>query len=259
MTISQEQISVQIFWTGGFDSTFRMVQLSRCPVKIQPHYVSNDRKSQNTELASIARITSMLVDHPQTQCEFLPLRIIENKDLPFNDEIDNAFERILKKNSLGIQYVWLGNYALNHPGLELSIHEKDKAMLVINKYGNLVKKTDETTGDYFILDTNETQEDVATLFKYYRFPLATMKKTEMKSIYMDSGYEAVMNSTWFCFNPKNNKPCGYCNPCKYTIEEGLPERFTKMALFRYRCRKFLFPVEQLLISIKRIIKKTIKR
>jgi len=34
----------------------------------------------------------------------------------------------------------------------------------------------------------------------------------------------VLYLTWFCHNPKNNKPCGKCNPCTGVIKKGLSYR-----------------------------------
>ena len=47
----------------------------------------------------------------------------------------------------------------------------------------------------------------------------------------------MISKTWFCHNPIRGKPCGYCNSCMYTIEEGLYERFGILALIRFSLRK----------------------
>ena len=59
----------------------------------------------------------------------------------------------------------------------------------------------------------------------------------MRRYYIDNKYEDIMNLTWFCHTPIDGKPCGKCNPCRYTIEEGLRERFTRIALMRYYLQK----------------------
>ena len=69
--------NISIFWTGGYDSTFRVVQLSRCEITIQPIYLSDNRKSEKNELMAIEEITSMLKKHPQTKANFLPLKIVD--------------------------------------------------------------------------------------------------------------------------------------------------------------------------------------
>jgi len=68
----------------------------------------------------------------------------------------------------------------------------------------------------------------------------------MKSIAEEKGYLYIMNKTWFCHSPIKNEPCGLCNPCRYTIEEGMEYRLPQNALRRYRrdkkLRKFaLYP------------------
>ncbi len=34
--------------------------------------------------------------------------------------------------------------------------------------------------------------------------------------------------------PVNGKPCGRCNPCRYTIREGMAERLPRDVVMRYR-------------------------
>ena len=72
------------------------------------------------------------------------------------------------------------------------------------------------------------------LFGNQHFPLADYTKLQMKAEYSAMGLSDVIDKTWFCFTPIDGKPCGCCNPCKYTIEEGMTERFTKKALNRYK-------------------------
>lgn len=62
----------------------------------------------------------------------------------------------------------------------------------------------------------------------------------MKDEYEKMKLSDIIDDTWFCFNPINGKPCGYCNPCKYTIEEGMSYRFSKEALKRYKKRDNIF-------------------
>ena len=78
----------------------------------------------------------------------------------------------------------------------------------------------------------------------------------MKEEYEKMKLSDIIDDTWFCFNPINGKPCGYCNPCKYTIEEGMSYRFSNEALKRYKKqKKILF---RIVGKVKKIIKKIIK-
>lgn len=102
----------EIFWTGGFDSTFRIVQLSRFPIKIQPVFctgiASDMRKSEFYELRAIKQISALLREKPDTRAEILPLKVIHSAAnppaaadpdfvydvLPHNHAVATAFRRI---------------------------------------------------------------------------------------------------------------------------------------------------------------------
>lgn len=102
----------EIFWTGGFDSSFRVTQLSRLPIKIQPVYcagvAADIRKSEFYELRAIKQITNLLKAKKETKAEILPLKVVyspsnppKEKDpsfiyeqLPHNHEVAKAFRRI---------------------------------------------------------------------------------------------------------------------------------------------------------------------
>ena len=102
----------EIFWTGGFDSTFRVVQLSRYPIRIQPVYctgiAADMRKSEFYELRAIKQISALLRTKPETKAEILPLKIVSSPTalhnrqdpdfiyeiLPHNHEVAVAFRRI---------------------------------------------------------------------------------------------------------------------------------------------------------------------
>ena len=51
-----------------------------------------------------------------------------------------------------------------------------------------------------------------------------------------AGLEPCMELTWFCHRPIDDEPCGVCNPCIYTIEEGLGDRVPERGRRRYRMR-----------------------
>lgn len=234
---TQEGGVIEIFWTGGYDSTFRIVQLSRCDIVIQPYYLSDKRASESYELNAIESITNILQKHSETRCTFKPLIIVDMEERIENREITETYSRILKNDYIGSQYDWLARFAIDHKGIELAIHQDDKAILLINKYGKLKKVVDDNIGDYYVLDKERTEKDVYTLFGNYHLPLADLTKLDMKQYYIQHGYEDVMEKTWFCHKPIKGKPCGKCNPCIYTIEEGMKERFTKSALIRYKIYK----------------------
>ena len=198
---------VEIFWTGGYDSTFRIVQLSQKAVCIKPYYMSDDRASETNELAAIDKITKLIKANPKTKCRFKDLTIVNKDDRKADDTIHNTYTDVLKTDFIGSQYDWLGVFAKDHEGIELCIHKDDKAISFIEKYGVLEEQNSEA-GGYYVVDQRQSDPMVNILFANYHLPLAEYTKLEMKKYYLENGYTDVMNETWFCFHPKNGKPCG---------------------------------------------------
>lgn len=193
-----ERQIVEILWTGGFDSTFRIIQLSRCDVAIQPYYMSDNRKSEENELNAIKSITESLKAHESTRCIFLDLIIVGVEDRQNDPVIQKAWAELRKTDFFGSQYEWLASFASNHKGIELSIHEDDKAVILIKKYGNLKKCTDPVLGDYEMIDREKSNKNIEILFGNYHLPLVSWTKLQMKEFYEKNNYSHIMDMTWFC-------------------------------------------------------------
>ena len=112
--------TVEIFWTGGYDSTFRILQLSMKPVIIQPYYCSDNRKSEKNELTAMAVITKLLSERPTTRAIMKPLIVISATDRIVNEHISSTWTRVRENDFFGTQYDWLARFATAHPGIELS-------------------------------------------------------------------------------------------------------------------------------------------
>lgn len=227
---------VKILWTGGFDSSFRVSQLSRMDVEIEPYYISkNFRDSEENELNAIKEISDYLRGLDQTKAKILPLNYVDVVDIDDAEDIVEAFDKLVETRYLGRQYLYLSTFAKNHHGIEMSVH--DQIIHIFDEYDALIKIHDDVLGDNYILDESKAPDYIVTLFKDYTFPLAKYTKQLMKEEYIEYGLKEVMDKTWFCHSPINGEPCGKCNPCKYTIEEGLYYRFNKRAFIRYALLK----------------------
>lgn len=226
--------------------------LSQKDIVIQPYYLSDNRKSESNELSAIRIITEKLLLHPNTKCQFLPLIIIEKQDRLNDNDITETYKNMYEQDFFGSQYEWLAIFSKENSMIELSIHEDDKALNLIKKYGRLMKINIDSTGVNYIVDIDHSNESIVKLFANYRLPLAEYSKLKMKEEYINGGYEEIMKLTWFCFSPIDNKPCGLCNPCKYTIEEGMDERFDKIALARYKRRNSR--IYKAIAKVKRCVK-----
>ena len=251
METSTEKKTIEILWTGGLDSTFRVVQLSMLPVKIQPYYIRTNRKSESMELNAIEEISKILRQKPATRCELLPLIKIQMNERIISEEITNAYHRIKKQRHLGSQYEYLGSFATKHQGIEIGIENWNGFH---NKFGCLTKVTSDQIGDFYIYDLERSPKELHVLFQNYHFPIAFMTKLEIKEKYIAWGTKDLMELTWFCYTPIDGQPCGKCRPCILTIEAGMKERFSKKALFRYWRHKIFTPIRKFKPRLIRKIK-----
>src|SRR5690606_16686943 len=224
---------IKILWTGGWDSTFRILMLRKYNVTIVPYYIYfKERKTNDIELAVIQKIRDKIIELPDTNCSITDVVIFDESN-NVSQEIKQAYINLRNKSFLGGQYVQLSELALRVENLELGIHKDDKAHKFIQEFGVLEKIKSEY-GNVLILDKEKTSnKDVINLFGNFRFPLLNLTKVEMKKIAEKEGVLHIMNETIFCHHLIKNKPCGYCNPCIYTIQEGLSYRFGNLGLIRY--------------------------
>ncbi len=231
---------VEIFWTGGYDSTYRVVQLSRLDIVIQPYYLSDNRLNEKYELNAIKKITKLIREHPDTKAELLETEYVSVQARPEpREQTLSAYERIFSKQWLGNQYVWLADFANGHKGIELSIEKDTNPVRLISANGGFTKQSDAEIGDFYIVDKDKTDADYCALFEDFSLPLLDVTKLDMKEFFNTHGYGEIMKATWFCHTPIDGKPCGKCNPCKGVVEEGMAERLDDEALRRYRKAKLV--------------------
>jgi 7-cyano-7-deazaguanine synthase len=241
--------TVKLFWTGGYDFTYRLIELSFCKVIIQPFYLCNERLSESLELEAMHKIRSAVIANKACKATIAEPIIVPTDAKKHYDDITEAFERLSRKDFFGTQYEWLAAFARDNPGVEISTH--NKITVLIEKYGELISLHDADTGVYYAVDKNKSSKDINILFGNYSFPISKRTKLDMKSDYIKWGYKDVMGMTWFCYNPKGGKPCGLCNPCMYAIQEGMKERLPPAAKIRYSLKRlylFLYKIKTFLLS-----------
>lgn len=237
MNVSAKNQIINVLWTGGFDSTYRMIELSSHDVVIQPFYLSdNHRRSEKFELNAISEITADIERHPETRCTILPLIKRQVSDLKPDNEIIEAYERLRNISYIGPQYVWLAEFAKLNKGLELCIEMPDcqsGATYCVRREGELMKicKSDLV---YWTLDEKKSSKDILTVFGSLRFPIIELSKMDMLDGYKRLGFFETMKKTWFCHTPVRGEPCGVCNPCKHVIKEGLSFRIPPAGMERHK-------------------------
>lgn len=232
------ELAVNLLWTGGWDSTFRLLHVILFRERtIKPYYVIDPgRISFCHEIMAMEKIKSiMFKQYPESRGRLLPTEFKILSDIEPNDSISQRFKRLRSANFLGEQYEWLARFADEYgiPGLELPIHKDDKAYDII---ASQVCEEFDGQEHYFRLEENPDNPDVK-LFSYFRFPLLDLSKLQMQELAEKYHFQDIMEHTWFCHRPlKNGLPCGTCNPCSYTIVEGLVRRIPLWSRVRHHVK-----------------------
>jgi hypothetical protein len=229
-----------ILWTGGWDSTFRVLDLVlRKRRAVQSYYIIDpDRPSFGVEIRTRERIKDLLGRRdPALKDLLLPTRFRIIADICPDGEISDQLARLKAGSFIGGQYEWLARFAKESgiPGLELCIHKDDTAHKFLE---SLVVKEGEEGDSYYRLEEDPTRPDLG-LFRYFRFPLFDLTKTDMQDIARRDGFGDLMEETWFCHTPlRGRRPCGTCPGCRYTIREGLARRLPFGSRLRFHADRY---------------------
>ena len=188
-----------VFWTGGYDSTFIVLYLLKYG-KVQPIYLQGDwftRKTKREEIHAMNVIRQSIY----STYKLLPTKYIDNQILD-KDILDAAKEATeARKGTVVIsQYTYMAQYCKdNHCNAHVGIVRG-------NDYWSEVPLIDKgTTGC-----RNETRR----LYKNFRFPCIHLSKEEMRRLLNNDN---ALKKTWSCRNPLEGKACGKCSVCKQRI------------------------------------------
>lgn len=236
--------TVNLLWTGGWDSTFRLLDLLFVRSNpVQPYYIIDpDRRSLSMEIETMGRIRRKLDDLLPDSVELLrPVIMFHIDDIPPDHEISEKLKRLRSMNHIGMQYEWLARFArqFGPANLEIGI-EKGPASLGVNWFlqGHLHFEEESSGNGTWVLNDSERATDLS-LFQYFSFPLFGITKSRMREVAFDKGFLEIMNMTWFCLSPIFGKPCGMCHPCSIVMNVGLKDRIAMMARFRYHLKKMI--------------------
>lgn len=227
-----------LYWTGGYDSTFRLCEMLLNEKKIvQPFYVSlpldNDcqteescnkvwvRRNRKEEKQAMLKIRKELARlYPKASSRLLPTIYIDTDidDDSFNQVFNSKFyeDTLWPGKRKKHQYMFLSKFAYYHKlpidiGV-LGIHDKQKFAaflkdnLVMYDSGPLKSK------NYKIKQPEHFME-------YLRFPLFGRSKSDLLAKAKKHGYDNILKYTWSCWfpNQQTGQACGKCPMCKERI------------------------------------------
>jgi hypothetical protein len=232
---------VNLLWTGGWDSTFRLLSLiSSYSCMVQPYYViSRGRPSWRIEVRTMDAIASACRRNPSKYIgTILPTVFVDVDDLAQDQNIKHSLARLNKRTHVGEQFEYLAAYAKQSGinGLELAI-ENSAVVTYLHDLlcMHLTLGEGPVTGVYVLSD--DADNDLKEVFKYFSYPVFDLTKRQMEEAAKEQGFLDLLEMSWFCQRPVGGRhPCGTCPPCQTTIQDGLSRRVGSRGLLRYYAR-----------------------
>ncbi len=216
--------SITLLWTGGWDSTFRLLQLVEdADVPIQPLYlVDEHRSSTPREIDTMRTIRSMVEDRcPKAREQILPTDYGSYRATTMESHYREMWEALKERGRVGMQYPILASHAEQNgiERMELSIEATTGTASILE---SKVEPRETRVGEVYVLPREISAPE--SMFARFAFPLLGYTKLDMKKEAERRGWMPVLQKTWFCFNPTFGLPCGKCQPCKIARKEGMAHR-----------------------------------
>lgn len=208
-----------LLWTGGWDSTFRLLQLLVDEQKqVQPYYIVAAQKSTGKEVDTMIRIRGAIFEkYPETKKLLKPVFFYEERAIEPDDEITDIYFRLRETKPIKRQYERFARFC-NQMGIE------NMELCVLKK------------------EIVEDPVAAKMIFNYFTFPLLNQTKKDLRTVSEKKGWDDIMEMTWFCRVPRNGRPCGFCGPCTDAYAEGfayrLPLKARIIAFFQVPLRKW---------------------
>lgn len=231
---TQPQPPVRVFWTGGYDSTFRVLQACIDEQRtVIPYYLAGDidnrtsgrtrRKNHAEEQRAMQRVREGLHRaFPEAAHRLQPLVVVDH--VPIRKSTRAAM-RTLHANKVvrrrTCQYGSLGEYSLrlgqpveigivrdghSNAGIYHGVHDK------VAGVGASCRLTDEAIA----------RHPEYALFRNCVFPLMHLDKAEMLRIATAHGYAHLLKHTWSCWYPTaDGTPCNKCLMCRERVLQSV--------------------------------------
>lgn len=232
---------INLLWTGGWDSSFRLLQLVLVFKKqVQPYYIIDHRRNSLTqEVRAMSTIKRQLdIRYPEARSKILPTIFKEINEIEKDRDITRSYNKLKQFGNLLAQYEWLARFAKeqNINDLEISYEKEisdpeNTTRVLTSPY--IIKRSTSAGTIYRLINSNP-DEDLLNLYGRFNFPVYFTTKMQMQEIANEYGFIKILENSWFCLMPtKSKKPCGKCHPCQTVYLEGLKRRLPFAARVRY--------------------------
>lgn len=219
-----------LLWTGGWDSTFRLLQIVLEEKKsVQPYYVIDPlRKSSGIEIYTQHSIKKALfTSFPETQTLIRPTKYINRELIDPDKEITAAWTSLNEYFHVGTQYEWLPRLCkqLDVNKMEISLFKYPKPDSESTFRKHYLIFFDQRNSNMILEKTDPITQKLDIMFKRIYSPITHLTKPEMLTHAKEKRWMNVMELTRFCHRPDIKiKPCGVCIPCNLALEDGMSHR-----------------------------------
>lgn len=258
-------VTVTLLWSGGWDGTFRFLQLASKEICIQPVYIiDKGRRSREYEKNTMNQIMDIVLagEGYNFKAVVLPIKFYSVEWILQNcadEKISTAFSYLKEKYNIGTQYEWFALLA-KKLGVKMEtcvVHQyHGKVEDAIDMEGMLSLTTDGILAERYQVLSKGKNDAFATVFGDLILPSIMLSKEDEMRIAGENGWLDIMKLTWFCYYPdRKGKPCGICGPCDDAMHTGMEWRLPKKAQWRNKHRA----VYMFLLSVRRFLIKRRKR
>lgn len=227
---SSSSSPVRVYWTGGFDSTFRVLQAVLDEHRtVTPYYLSGDidnaaarktrRRNRQMEFQAMNKIRDALAqDFPEAAARLNPTVVVEHVKLTSTTRQQMrhlAKQKVVRRPTC--QYGSLGQYALQlGQPIEIGIVRDGHSNAGI--YAGLQDKIAGVGASCRLTEEALRTSPPYALFRNCVFPLMHLQKPDMLRIAKEGGYDHLLLLTWSCWYPTpDNRPCNRCLMCRERV------------------------------------------
>ncbi|WP_019625793.1 hypothetical protein [Thioalkalivibrio sp. ALJT] len=227
-----------VFWTGGWDSTFRVLDLVlHHGESVTPVYVRDEtRQSIEQETRTMAQLRRQINQRADKGVLGEP-RVLHARAARPDSELRRKFAELVRTRGIGEQYIWLAELVRQHglQGIEVCVQYNENFFFLAPDLPPDQRE--------YRLEPVQPALDEATaesLFNLFSFPTLHIGKAEMRIHARQHGFLDLLEQTWFCHMPtRSGQPCGFCVPCRMVVSRGVGDRLPWRARLNGRLVRIL--------------------
>lgn len=235
---------VNLFWTGGYDSTFRLLQIVIIEKKcVNPIYLNFNgldgygyrRRNVNFELLTMNRIINELINLGYGS-QIMPLKIINRTTLSKNviDSCQVLYNNGYLKRPIS-QYAYMIQVSLDYNTIIEECAEK-------SDYATSYNMLRDKLNDDKLLIIDKVINTPLYVIRNLRFPIIDLTKKDMLDIAKKHNFDYILKWTKSCWWPNaNGIPCRRCIMCinrQQELPNEFQESFDGLESFNYNDSNF---------------------